>query len=92
MPVQKGGKGMKLNWKVRFRNPMFWLTFIPALAAFVYSVLGLFGIVPRFAQDAAVNVGSAAVSALTAVGVLIDPTTKGVKDSKDALEYEEPKG
>ena len=83
---------MKINWKVRLRNPMFWLTFIPALTAFVYLVLGLFGIVPRFSEDAAVNAGSAAVSALTAFGVLVDPTTKGVCDSKEALEYKEPKG
>ena len=83
---------MKINWKVRLRNPMFWLTFVPALMAFVYSVLGLFGIVPRFTEDAAVNAGSTAVSALTAFGVLVDPTTKGVCDSKEALEYKEPKG
>ena len=83
---------MKINWKVRLRNPMFWLTFIPALTAFVYSVLGLFGIVPRFSEDAAVNAGSAAVSALTAFGVLVDPTTKGVGDSERALGYDEPGG
>lgn len=83
---------MKINWKVRLRNPMFWLTFIPALAAFVYSVLGLFGIVPRFTEETAVNVGSTAVSALTAFGVLIDPTSKGFCDSKNVLEAEEPEG
>lgn len=83
---------MKINWKVRLRNPMFWLTFVPVLTTFVYSVLGLFGIVPRFSEDAAVNALSAAVSALTAIGVLVDPTTKGVCDSKEALEYKEPKG
>ncbi len=82
---------MKLNWKVRFKNPMFWLTAIPAVTAFVYSVLGLFEVVPGIGEDSIVNIGSAAVSALTAVGVLIDPTTKGLCDSCTALEYEEPK-
>ena len=81
----------KINWKVRFKNPMFWLTAIPAVTAFVYSILGLFGIVPRFGEDAVVNIGSAAVAALTTLGVLIDPTTKGVCDSCDVLKYEEPK-
>ena len=71
---------------------MFWLTFIPALTAFVYSVLGLLGIVPRFSEDAAVNAGSTAVSALTAFGVLVDPTTKGVGESERALGYDEPGG
>mgnify|MGYP002515645509 CR=1 FL=1 len=88
----KGGISLKkINWKVRFKNPMFWLTAIPAVTAFVYSVLGLFGVVPRFGEDSVVNIGSAAVAALTTLGVLIDPTTKGVCDSCDVLKYEEPK-
>ncbi len=82
----------KINWKVRLKNPMFWLTAIPAVAAFVYTVLGIFGIVPAVSEDMVVNIGSAAVSALTTIGVLIDPTTKGVCDSCQALEYEAPKG
>lgn len=81
----------KINWKVRFKNPMFWLTAVPAVTAFVYSILSLFGVVPRFSEDSVVSIGSAAVSALTALGVLIDPTTKGVCDSCGVLEYEEPK-
>lgn len=70
---------------------MFWLTAIPAVAAFVYTVLGIFGVVPTVSEDMVVNIGSAAVSALTTVGVLIDPTTKGVCDSCQVLEYDEPK-
>lgn len=82
---------MKINWKVRLRNPVFWLTFIPAVTAFVYSLLGLFGVVPRFTEDSVLNIGSTAVSALTTIGVLVDPTTKGVCDSKEALGYSCPK-
>ena len=70
---------------------MFWLTAIPAVAAFVYTVLGIFGVVPTVSEDMVVNIGSAAVSALTTVGVLIDPTTKGVCDSCQVLEQDEPK-
>ena len=81
----------KINLKVRFKNPMFWLTAIPAVTAFVYSILGLFGVVPRFGEDAVVNIGSAAVAALTTLGVLIDPTSKGICDSCSVLEAEEPK-
>lgn len=89
MKTERGNK-MKINWKVRLRNPIFWLTAIPALAAFVYSTLGIFGVVPSFSEDVAVNIGSAAVSALTALGVLIDPTTKGMCDSEDVLCSEKP--
>lgn len=81
---------MKINWKVRLKNPVFWLTVIPAVIALVYTVLGLFGVVPSISEDVLVNAVTAIISALTTVGVLIDPTTKGVSDSDRALTYEEP--
>ena len=81
---------MKINWKVRLKNPVFWLTVIPAVIALVYTVLGLFGVVPTISEDVLVNAVTAIITALTTVGVLIDPTTKGVGDSDRALTYEEP--
>ena len=81
---------MKINWKVRLKNPVFWLTVIPAVIALVYTVLGLFGVVPTLSEDTLVNAVTAIISALTTVGVLIDPTTKGVGDSDRALTYEDP--
>ncbi len=81
---------MKINWKVRLKNPVFWLTVIPAGIALVYTVLGLFGVVPTISEDTLVNAVTAIISALTTVGVLVDPTTKGVGDSDRALTYEEP--
>lgn len=81
---------MKINWKVRLKNPVFWLTVIPAVIALVYTVLGLFGVVPTISEDTLVNAVTAIISALTTIGVLIDPTTKGVGDSERALTYEEP--
>ena len=81
---------MKINWKVRLKNPVFWLTVIPAVIALVYTILGLLGVVPTISEDTLVNAVTAIISALTTVGVLIDPTTKGVGDSERALTYEEP--
>lgn len=81
---------MKINWKVRLKNPVFWLTVIPAVIALVYTMLGLFGVVPTISEDTLVNAVTAIISALTTVGVLIDPTTKGVGDSDRALTYVEP--
>lgn len=81
---------MKINWKVRLKNPVFWLTVIPAVIALVYTILGLLGIVPTISEDTLVNAATAIISALTTIGVLIDPTTKGVGDSDRALTYEEP--
>lgn len=83
---------MKINLKVRFKNPVFWLTVIPALVTFVYTVLGACGAVPAVSEDMIINIITAVVSALTALGVLVDPTTKGVGDSERALGYDEPSG
>lgn len=69
---------MKINWKVRLKNPVFWLTVVPAVITFVYTVLGACCIVPTVSEDTAVNIVTALVSALTTIGVLVDPTTKGV--------------
>ena len=83
---------MKINLKVRAKNPVFWLTVIPAVITFVYTVLGAFDVVPATSQDVVVNIVTALISALTTIGVLVDPTTKGVGDSKRALGYNEPSG
>lgn len=81
---------MKLNLKVRMKNPVFWLTIIPAVIAFVYSIIGIFGIVPSISEDVVVNALTAIVTALTTLGVLVDPTTSGVSDSERAMTYDEP--
>lgn len=81
---------MKMNWKVRLRNPVFWTSFLAALVTFVYSVLGLFGVVPGIAQEQILQIVSAVLSFLATIGVLIDPTTKGLSDSERAMQYEKP--
>lgn len=82
---------MKINWKVRLRNPLFWLTIIPAGLTFVYTVLALFDIAPIIPQNTATEAGTAVVAALGALGVLVDPTTAGFGDSNLAMTYDEPK-
>lgn len=81
---------MKINLKVRAKNPMFWLTIIPAVAAFSYAVMACFDIVPAISEETLVNALTAIVTALTTLGVLVDPTTAGVNDSERALSYTKP--
>ena len=80
-----------INWKVRLRNPVFWATVLPAVAAFTYTVLGAFDIVPAVSENDIVNIITSIVAALTTLGILVDPTTKGVSDSIQAMSYEKPK-
>ena len=82
---------MNINWKVRFKNPVFWTTVIPAGVGFVYCFLGALGIVPALSENMVLNLASAVITALTVVGVLVDPTTKGLDDSSMAMTYKAPR-
>ena len=80
-----------INWKARLKNPVFWMTVIPAAVSCIYTVLGAFGIVPALSESMVMNMLSVIVTALTTLGVLVDPTTAGICDSKLAMTYDEPK-
>lgn len=78
---------MKLNWKARFKNKTFVISFVTLIIAFVYQMLGLFGIVPSISESSIVNVMTIVINILATFGVLVDPTTNGVSDSDRALTY-----
>lgn len=78
---------MKINWKARFKNPTFVITFITLIVTFVYQILGIFGVVPSISEESIVNVITIAVNFLATIGVLVDPTTDGMSDSTRALTY-----
>lgn len=83
---------MNINWKVRFKNKTWLLTFCVGVLAFVYQVLGLFGVVPGISQETVTEIIGMVVNILVMLGIVIDPTTSGVTDSSRALTYEEPNG
>ena len=88
---------MKINWKVRFRNPLFWAELAAAVVLPVLTYLGLrwedmttwaaLGAAMKGALGNPVILVSVAVSVWNAV---TDPTTKGICDSARALGYENP--
>lgn len=82
---------MKINWKVRFKNKTWMLSFIALVLTFLYNVLGMFDIVPSVTQQEIMDAVTAVLTILAAVGVIIDPTTEGISDSDNAMTYEEPK-
>ena len=81
-----------INWKVRIRNRLFWAELIPALALVAQAVAAVFG----WTIDLTTLVGKllavvdAVFALLVILGVVVDPTTAGVKDSERAMEYVEP--
>lgn len=84
---------MNINWTVRFRNKSFWLSLIPAVLLLVQVVAAVFGYTLDLGTlgNKLLAVVNALFSVLTILGVVTDPTTKGVSDSAQALTYEKPK-
>ncbi|MBE6721904.1 MAG: phage holin [Ruminococcaceae bacterium] len=84
---------MKINWTVRIKNKAFWVTAIPALLLLVAQVLQLFGVTVDFAglSNQLLAIVGTVFGLLTLLGVVNDPTTAGVSDSTQALQYSNPK-
>lgn len=81
---------MKINWKVRFKNKVWLVTFLSAIIAFIYQILSMFEIVPAISQENIIQVLMIIINLLVGLGVLIDPTTQGINDSNRAMRYMEP--
>ncbi len=89
---------MRINWKVRFKNPIFWTNIAIAIMTPILTYLGI-----NWTQittwEAFGNLFAQAVQnpvILTAViasvwGSINDPTTAGISDSEQALTYDKPK-
>lgn len=80
-----------INWKVRFKHKPFLVAFFTTIVAFIYQMLGIFEIVPAISQDQVVQLIGLVINILVGVGVVADPTTAGMGDSNQALEYTEPR-
>lgn len=76
----------KINWRVRLRNKTFWLTLVPLLVLLTQQI-GL-----NWVPENWESIFTTVMAILTVVGIVNDPTTAGIKDSSQALNYVVPKG
>lgn len=83
----------KINWIVRIKNKTFWVAIIPALLLLFQVVADVFGYTLNLGElgDKLLDVVNAVFSVLVILGVVTDPTTIGVGDSKQAMTYNKPK-
>lgn len=89
---------MKINWKVRVKNPLFWVEIVAAILLPIFAYFGMswedmtswaaLGEVLLEALQNPVVIVSTVVSVWNAI---TDPTTKGISDSEQALTYNKPK-
>lgn len=84
---------MKINWIARIKNKNFWVTLVPAVLLLVQAVAAVFGFTLDFGElgNQLLSVVNTLFAVLALLGVVTDPTTSGLGDSKQALTYTEPK-
>ena len=84
---------MKINWTVRVKNKAFWIAIIPAVLLLAQQVCALFGVNLDVAglSEQLIAIAGTVFAILALLGVVVDPTTDGVSDSKQAMTYTKPK-
>lgn len=92
---------MNINWRVRAKNPTFWLGIAGAIGAPVLAYTGMtaadlttWDSVGSLAAQILTNpylLASTGLSVLSVLGIINDPTTEGIFDSGQAMGYEVPR-
>lgn len=82
---------MQINWRVRFQNKTFLTGLTSLVVVFIYDLLQLLDVAPAVTQSAVMQVAEGILTILGMVGVIADPTTAGIADSKQAMTYDVPK-
>ena len=81
-----------INWKVRLKNLNFWLAAVPAALLVLQSAAALAGITlpVQGVQVKLLDLINAVFGLLAILGIVNDPTTKGLSDSQRAMDYKTP--
>jgi holin, phage phi LC3 family len=86
-----------INWKVRLKNPVFWLNLALSIAAPLLAYFGLnaneittWGALADLVAQAVKNPLVLVSVAMSVYNFIIDPTTQGLTDSMLALTYITP--
>lgn len=88
---------MKINWKVRFRNPLFWFQVFLAVAVPIGAYFGITGsdittwkTLFALVFDAVSNPFVLFTIVVSVWNTVNDPTVAGMSDSQRALKYVTP--
>ena len=88
---------MKINWKVRFKNPVFWVQIavaivVPALTDFgmTWDDMTTWAALGKLLLEIIKNPVVVVSVVISVVNAITDPTTKGISDSTHALGYDKP--
>lgn len=91
---------MNINWKVRLKNPMWWISLLSVIFMPVFSYMGITGemlaswesVLEMFKTFVSTPylIGAAVLAVMQFLGINTDPTTKGLTDSERAMTYIKP--
>jgi phi LC3 family holin len=81
---------MKINILVRLRNKTFLIMFIPATLSLLYQFLAMICFVPEIEEKSLLSLLMQLIELLALLGIIVDPTTKGISDSDRAMSYKNP--
>lgn len=71
-----------MDLKARFRNKTTLLALITCISAFIYQLSGMIGFTVPISEDASIQIIGIILNLLVGLGVVVDPTTKGIGDGK----------
>ena len=91
---------MEINWKLRLKQPTWWIGIFSVILSPILTYFGLTyqdlttweslgEIVSQFISNPYL-IGVVIIALLGALGVTVDPTTAGIHDSIRALGYDKP--
>lgn len=88
---------MNINWRVRIKNPAFWVSIAIAIVTPILAYFGLtaqdmtsWGAIWDVIVQAVSNPYVLLTVAVSVYNAVIDPTSTGVTDSSRALQYNAP--
>lgn len=82
---------MRINWKNRLQNKATLTALVAVLVAAIYQAAAVFGIEIPVEQEWVITFAGYIITALVLIGVIVDPTTEGINDSRLAMTYEKPR-
>ena len=88
---------MNINWRVRIKNPAFWVSIAIAIVTPILAYFGLtaqdmtsWGAIWDVIVQAVSNPYVILTVAVSVYNAIVDPTSTGVTDSSRALQYDVP--
>lgn len=80
-----------LNWKLRLQNKTTLMSLIAMSIIVIFTVINLVQSFPNITPEDLYYLAALVVEILVTLGIVVDPTTEGIKDSEQAMDYTIPK-